>query len=96
MKRLRLLRPAETEMLEAAQYYETQTRNLGAEFLGKLETAFKDIATKPERWPVIRNEVRRRLVHRFPFAVFYRVEPTEVVVLAVAHLRRRPEYWTER
>ena len=78
MKLLRLLGPAETEMLEAAQYYEAQARNLGAEFLGKLEIAFQDIAANPERWPVIRNEIRRRLVHRFPYAEHYRIEPREI------------------
>jgi len=83
-------------MLDAARYYEEQAPGLGKEFLQKLESAFDDIAANPERWAVIRHEVRRRLIHRFPYAVLYRVEPTEVVVLAVAHLRRRPEYWIER
>ena len=83
-------------MLDATCYYEQQAAGLGKEFIQKLESAFDDIAINPERWPVIRDEIRRRLIYRFPYAVLYRIEPAEVVVLAMAHLRRRPEYWTER
>ena len=83
-------------MLDAAHFYEEQASGLGDEFLQKVESAFQDIAANPERWAVINHEVRRRLVYRFPYAILYRVEPSEVVVLAVAHLRRRPEYWMER
>ena len=82
-------------MLDAACYYQSQSPGLGKEFLDKVESAFSDVAANPERWPVIRHEIRRRLIHRFPYAVFYRIEPAEIVVLAIAHLRRRPEYWTE-
>ena len=47
-------------------------------------------------WPVIEAELRRRLVRRFPFGILYRIEPEEIVIVAVAHLRRKPGYWRER
>jgi plasmid stabilization system protein ParE len=96
VKTVRLLLPAEHEMLDAARYYQIQAHGLGEEFLRKVELALQDIAANPERWPVAGSEVRRRLIHRFPYAVLYRVDATEVVVLAIAHLRRRPEYWVQR
>jgi plasmid stabilization system protein ParE len=96
MKIVRFLRPAEHELLDVARYYELQAPGLGDEFLDKIETGLRDIGESPERWPVIRDEVRRRLVHRFPYALLYRVDPEEVVVLATMHLSRRPDYWLHR
>ena len=96
MKKIRFLDPAEREMLDAARYYESQAAGLGEDFLSKVESAVRDIAEHPDRWPVIRFEIRRRLVHRFPYGIFYRIGPEEIVVVAVAHLRRHPMYWIGR
>lgn len=91
-----LLLPAEREMFDAAMYYEQQVSGLGSAFLDKVSVAISDIADDPERWPEMGPMLRRRLVHRFPYAIVYRVDPGEVVVLAVAHLHRRPAYWFQR
>ena len=96
MKTVRLLEAAEDEMLDAARYYEEQADGLGNVFLDKINSAQKDISHNPETWPVIRAGIRRRLLHRFPFALLYRVDSDEVVVLAVMHLRRHPNYWIDR
>ena len=96
MKAVRLLQPAEQEMVDAAVYYELQVRGLGADFLDKIESAIADIAENSERWPIVRSDIRRRLVHRFPYGLLYRVDPDEVLVLAVAHLHRHPTYWVGR
>jgi len=96
MKTVRMVQPAEQEMVDAAGYYEVQVSGLGQDFLAKVASAVADIAENPDRWPVVRLNVRRRLVHRFPYALLYRVDPDEVVVLAVAHLHRHPTYWVGR
>ena len=96
MKPVRFIGPAEQEMIEAARYYELQAPGLGEDFLDKVEAAAQDIATNPEQWPVMRSDIRRRLIHRFPYALLYRVDPDEVVVPATMHLRRHPEYWLDR
>ena len=96
MKKVRLLDPAEQEMLDAARYYESQAAGLGVDFLSKVQGAVRDIAEHPEMWPVIRFEIRRRLVPRFPYAILYGIGPEEIVVVAVAHLRRHPTYWIGR
>ena len=96
MKTVNLLQPAEQEMLDAAAYYELQVVGLGSAFLDKVDTAIEDIAKHPEHWPVLGSNIRRRLLHRFPYAILYRIDPNEVVVLAVSHLRRRPWYWIDR
>jgi plasmid stabilization system protein ParE len=96
MKKVRLLDPAEQEMLDAARYYESQAAGLGDDFLSKVESAVRDVAERPDMWPVIRLDIRRRLVHRFPYGILYRICPEEIVVVAVAHLRRHPAYWIGR
>ena len=96
MKPVRFLRPAELEMLDAARYYELQATGLGADFIDKIGAAIQDISENPERWPIIKDSIRRRLVRRFPYALLYRVDPDEVIVQATMHLRRRPDYWFNR
>ena len=96
MKTVRFLRPAELEMLDAARYYELQAPGLGDDFLDKIDAAVRDIGTNPSRWPIIQSDIRRRLIHRFPYALLYRVDPDEVVIQATMHLHRRPDYWIDR
>ena len=87
---------AEQEMFEAARYYESQTAGLGIDFLSEAQRAVDSIAEMPITWPAIEGDLRRRLVRRFPFGILYRIESDKIVVVAVAHLRRKPGYWKER
>ncbi len=96
MKPIVFLPEAEQEMLEAAKYYESQAAGLGMDYLFEIERAVVAIAEFPMTWPKIEGELRRRLVRKFPFGILYRIEPKEIVVVAVAHLRRKPGYWRER
>ena len=96
MKPVIFLPEAEQEMLEAAIYYQSQSLGLGLDYLSEVERAIQAIAESPTTWPVIDDELRRRLVRRFPFGVLYRIEPQEIVIIAVAHLRRKPGYWKGR
>lgn len=87
---------AEQEMLEAARYYESQAVGLGADYLLEVERAVAAIAESPKTWPIIEGELRRRLVRRFPFGILYYIDPNEIAVVAVSHLRRKPSYWRGR
>lgn len=93
---VRLLKPAEQEMLDAAQYYELQADGLGNVFLDKLDSAINDISLSPESWQVVHNNIRRRLVYRFPYTLLYRVDDNEIVIIAIMHLHRHPLYWINR
>jgi plasmid stabilization system protein ParE len=96
MKPVVFLPQAEQEMLEAARFYESQTAGLGIDYLSEVESAVQTIAESPTKWPVIEGELRRRLIRRFPFGILYRIEPEEIVIIAVAHLLRKPWYWRKR
>jgi len=96
MKAVVFLPEAEQEMLEAAAYYEAQADGLGGEYLSEVQRAIHAISTAPETWPIITGHMRRRLIRRFPCCVLYRNDPDEIVIVAVAHLRKKPGYWKNR
>ena len=92
----RFLSPAEWEMVQAARYYESKVPVLGSEFLSEVQRIVKGIEANPEAAPRVKGEIRRRIVRRFPYAVLYQIDPDEIVILAVMHLRRHPNYWHGR
>ena len=83
-------------MVAAAQYYESRSHGLGAEFLDEVQRSIEALSSNPRTAPVIKVGIRRRLLKRFPFGILYAVEQDTIVVLAVMHLRRRPGYWESR
>lgn len=82
----------------AMQWYERRRTGFGADFFAELERAMMQIARAPLASPVSRADARARqlALRRFPFAIVYLARDDEVVVIAIAHLRRRPGYWRER
>ncbi len=83
-------------MVQAAKYYEMQAPRLGVDFLIEVERTADRIVEFPYAATKIRGEIRRKLFRRFPYAILYRAEPEEIVIIAVMHLRRRPGYWANR
>jgi plasmid stabilization system protein ParE len=86
----------EDDLVEGASFYEARNPGLGTDFLVDVRRAAQDLARAPERWPRVEGTVRRCLLRRFPYALFYRHEPDRVLVLAVHHTRRRPGSWKTR
>lgn len=76
-------------------WYEEQRTGLGEELLVAVDATFDAIQQFPERFARVRGEVRRAVVDRFPYAVFFRVEPKRLVVLAVLHTARDPKLWPQ-
>ena len=87
---------AEAELEEAFAWYDGQVTGLGSEFMRALRAAFAAISRNPEQFARVRGEIRRALVRRFPYAVYYVVEPQQVTVVAVVHTRRHPRRWQSR
>src|SRR5512147_2838164 len=90
MMRMGFLSEADQEILEAARYYQSLASGLGDDYLDEIERAVHSIATSPQTWPILEGGFRRRLVKRFPFGVIYRIEPDKILIIAVAHLRKKP------
>jgi len=87
---------AEQELNETARYYHTRRSGLGAAFLDEVEKAIAQITTNPAAVPVIRGDVRRKLVRRFPYSILYAVRGNTLRILAIANQKRRPFYWSGR
>ncbi|MBI4746508.1 MAG: type II toxin-antitoxin system RelE/ParE family toxin [Deltaproteobacteria bacterium] len=94
--KLSLLPLAQAELDDAFSWYEEQAGGLGYEFLDELDQSVRLIASFPEAFEQIEDAVRRCLVNRFPYGVIYGIDGVEVVVIAVAHLKREPNYWIDR
>ena len=87
---------ARTEMAEAKQYYEQQQPGLGETFQHEAAVAARRILTQPLAWQVEVEPVRRYLFNRFPYKMLYAIRGQNIIVLAVAHQHRQPDYWIER
>lgn len=83
---------AEAEVIAAAQFYETQVRGLGADFLDEVDATVKRIGEAPERWRMLEAGIRRCLTRRFPYGIYYRAIPGEVRILVVKHHSRHPDH----
>lgn len=99
--RARYHREAREELTAAAEWYEARRSGLGVAFVAEVTRAVESIREHPEMWPCwqglkTRVPVRKFVLQRFPFALPYLVHENSVVVLAVAHGRRRPGYWRAR
>lgn len=92
MKRVVYHPAAETEVIESAQFYERCVPKLGTEFLDAVDQAVDAILKNPERCRVIESDVRRYLMPRFPFAIYYRSLPDRLRILALKHHSRHPGY----
>lgn len=87
---------AEAEFDAAADWYEQQA-GLGAEFTAKVRDVLNRIAATPLMHQVVyQQDIRRAVVRRFPYSVFYRAEPTRITVIAVFDNRRDPAIWQGR
>jgi plasmid stabilization system protein ParE len=86
----------EAEAARAAQWYERESLGLGVAFLEVVEATLAAIAENPKRYPLVHRDVRRALLKRFPYGVFFRVRPRAIRVLAIVHLARDPSLWQRR
>jgi plasmid stabilization system protein ParE len=94
--RVTFVTAAESELRDIALRYEQESASLSEHFESEVRRGVDFIAANPEAAPRIRNEVRRKVLRRFPFSVFYAIEPDRIRILAVAHHHRRPGYWSVR
>ena len=83
------------DLAGAYGWYEEQRAGLGEEFLAAVDTTFDAIERIPEMFRRVHGEVRRANVSRFPYAVFYRIDPKSVVVLTILHTARDPKLWPQ-
>ena len=96
MKRLRLTPEAELDLDEAHNWYQAQSPDLATDFLAAVNACITSIRRHPGAYQLIDPTMRRALLRRFPYAVFYEVGPAEIVVYGVFHCARNPRAWKRR
>ena len=95
---LRVLPEAEEELAEAATWYEAKRVGLGVELVAAIDRALDEIVDAPLSCALWRSDrpYRRKVLERFPYAIFFRVDGAVIEVMAIAHAKRGPGYWLHR
>lgn len=86
---------AEEDLTVAALWYTEQDpeRNLGVELLQEFTETLEQVCESPNLFPIYDGSIRRVVLRRFPYAIYYEVEPDRVVVLGFVHMKREPDLW---
>ena len=87
---------AEEEVADAYAWYEEQCIGLGEEFILCLDAALSSIARNPQIHQVVYKNIRRTVLRRFPYCIFFIEEYEHIHVLAVFHAHRNPSEWKNR
>ena len=96
MPRSVVFRPqAQDELVHARKWYESRSPGLGRAFADAIEAVVERISASPLEFPTVHAEVRRAVLSRFPYAVYFRISDDTIVVLAV-HGRQDPSRWQKR
>jgi toxin ParE1/3/4 len=97
LKRRVILHPqAEADIVEARSWYEQRRPGLGREFLDSVQTVLVALGERPAQYPVVHRNVRRALVRRFPYGVFYVPSENDILVIACFHAKRDPRLIVNR
>ena len=88
---------AQKEVVEALDWYERESSGLGRKFGTAIEESIQRIRDNPGQFPIVRRNIRRALLNRFPYALMFIVKADETVsVIACFHGSRDPMKWRER
>lgn len=94
--RVRFLVPARRDLADATAYYEDQMPGLGIQLLDEVRAAIDRIRAFPLAWQPLSQRTRRCLLNRFPYGVIYEQRKDEIVIVAVGHQHRHPDFWKPR
>ena len=94
--KVRFLKIAQQELDAGIAYYNAERLGLGFEFLWEVFFAIDRIKQFPAAWQLFEQETRRCLVRRFPYGIVYLHEGDTILIVALAHLHRQPDYWHGR
>ncbi len=87
---------AETDISTSVIWYEKKRKGLGKSFQKFLDATFRSIIINPESFPLVYKKIRRALIKKFPYSIFYCFDNNIIIVLAVYHEKRDPNNWKSR
>lgn len=94
--KVEFLPSAALEATEAQTWYGRRGQELARALGEEIDAAVAAISKRPTAWPRIKHGARRYFMQRFPYALVYVLREERIVVVAVAHFKRRPTYWRHR
>jgi plasmid stabilization system protein ParE len=96
--KVKFLKPAEAEFDDAVEYYNSEQKGLGLRFQAEVAHALSRVIQYPSSYQKIGKYSRRCLVYKFPYGIIYqhKEDKNEILIVAVSHLHRKPDYWYSR
>jgi len=94
--KVKFLKLAEQELYDAQKYYEQQQEKLGGTFKSTIFNSLNRIVEFPKVYVKVKSDVRRCIVHKFPYSILYSIEDNHILIIAISHQHREPDYWIKR
>jgi toxin ParE1/3/4 len=91
MLEIELTEYAEEDILDSFLWYNNELTGLGDDFLSYADQAFRKIIKNPVICPVIIKDIHRKMMLKYPFAIFFEILPDKIMVYGVIHASRNPE-----
>ena len=88
--------PAEADIQRAYHWYEGQGAGVNAEFIRAVDAALASVERQPRLYPLVHSDIRRVLLRRFPYGIYYVVQEDRIQVIACMHVRQHPHRWQSR
>jgi len=99
VKRITLHPGAEEELRQSERFYEERGgHDLAHDFIERVQETLLRVRTNPERFPFLGKiaDVQKCRLARFPFSIYYIERAEDIWIIAVAHAKRRSDYWSAR
>lgn len=90
------LESAEQELFDTVLYYNKQAPGLGFEFASEVQKAIERILRYPKAWIKLSKNTRKCRCNRFPYSIVYSILKNSIIIIAVMHTKRKPNYWSDR
>ena len=93
---VRFTEAARAELIDAQDWYEAEAPGLGRRFRAEIDSVVRRMADNPRQFPTVSKTLRRARAKKFPYALFFLVEPDVLLVIACFHSSRDPRQWQKR
>ena len=93
---IEFLEPAYLEYQEAIEFYNLQSEGLGNKFFSEIDRTISIIRNYPEGFTEYTKNTRKAVVNIFPYNIIYSIQKEKIIVIAIAHQHRKPNYWVNR
>jgi len=90
---VRFTQTARAELIEAQDWYEDEAAGLGRRFREAIDALTERMSTNPLQFPVVYKNLRRALLRRFPYSLFFVIDDDTLLVIACFHASRDPSHW---